>query len=82
LHFLRTTDDEDKFLDFAVNRRGKIIYDTEEKMSAEEKNWDRQLNAYGYLADVIDRMAKGHPINRLGELPPWNWARQTAKLAA
>lgn len=51
-------------------------------MSAEEKNWDRQLNAYGYLADVIDRMAKGHPINRLGELLPWNWARQTAKLAA
>jgi hypothetical protein len=25
------------------------------------------------MADVIDRMAKGHPINRLAELLPWNW---------
>jgi len=31
---------------------------------------------------VIDRMAKGHPINRLADLLPWNWNRQAAKLAA
>lgn len=40
------------------------------------------LDPEAYLADVIDRMAKGHPINRLGELLPWNWERPTAKLAA
>jgi transposase len=31
---------------------------------------------------VIDRMAKGHAINRLAELLPWNWSRQADKLAA
>ncbi len=40
------------------------------------------LDPEAWLADVIDRMAKGHPINRLAELLPWNWNRQAAKLAA
>ena len=40
------------------------------------------LDPEAYLADVIERMAKGHPINRLGELLPWNWNRRTAKLVA
>jgi len=40
------------------------------------------LEPEGYLADVIDRTAKGHPINRLGELLPWNWKNQIASLAA
>lgn len=40
------------------------------------------LDPEAYLADVIDRMAKGHPINRLNELLPWNWERRAAKLAA
>lgn len=35
-----------------------------------------------YLVDVIDRMAKGHPINRPAELLPWNWTQQAVKLAA
>jgi hypothetical protein len=41
-----------------------------------------RLERWAYLADVIDRMAKGHPINRLAELPPWNWRRHADKLAA
>jgi transposase len=40
------------------------------------------LNPEAYLADVIDRMAKGHPINRLAELLPWNWGNATQALAA
>ena len=40
------------------------------------------LDPEAYLAGVIGRMAKRHPINRLGELLPWNWQGQPAKLAA
>jgi transposase len=40
------------------------------------------LNPEAYLADIIDRMAKGHPINRLIELLPWNWNKQAVKVAA
>ena len=40
------------------------------------------LDPEAYLADIIDRMAKGHPINRLAELLPWNWPHPAAKLAA
>lgn len=40
------------------------------------------LDPEAYLADVIDRIAKRHPINRRGELLPWNWHRQPAKMAA
>jgi hypothetical protein len=41
-----------------------------------------RLDPEAYLADVIDRMAKGHPINRLSELLPWNRRQPPAKLAA
>jgi hypothetical protein len=34
------------------------------------------------IADVIDRMAKGHSINRIAELLPWNWRRSGVKLGA
>jgi transposase len=40
------------------------------------------LNPEAYLADIIDRMARGHPINRLSELLPWIWKQQDIKLAA
>lgn len=40
------------------------------------------LDPEAHLADVIDRMAKGHPINRLAELLPWSWSRHADKLAA
>lgn len=39
------------------------------------------INPEAYLADVIDQMAKGHPINRLSELLPWNWMPPSAKMA-
>lgn len=32
------------------------------------------LDPEAYLANIIDRMAKGHPATRLNELLPWNWA--------
>jgi transposase len=32
-----------------------------------------ELNPEAYLADVTDRMARGHPINQLSKLLPWNW---------
>ena len=31
------------------------------------------IEPYAYLRDVLDRMTKGHPANRLDELLPWNW---------
>jgi hypothetical protein len=40
------------------------------------------LDPEAWLADVMDRMAKGHPINRLTELLPWNSKAAPAKLAA
>ena len=38
------------------------------------------LDPEAYLADIIDRMAKGHPINRLSELLPWNRRQQETKI--
>lgn len=32
-----------------------------------------QVEPYGYLADVLQRMIDGHPANRLDERLPWNW---------
>jgi transposase len=40
------------------------------------------LDPEAYLAEIIDRMAKGHPINRLAEFLPWNWKAEPARLAA
>lgn len=31
------------------------------------------VEPFAYLADVLQRMAAGHPTNRLDELLPWNW---------
>lgn len=37
-----------------------------------------RLDPEAYLADVIDRMAKGHPNSRLADLLPWYWKSATA----
>jgi hypothetical protein len=31
------------------------------------------INPQAWLADVLDRIGRGHPINRMDELLPWNW---------
>jgi len=31
------------------------------------------VEPYAYLHDVLRHMVDGHPVNRLGELLPWNW---------
>ncbi len=31
------------------------------------------VNPQVWLADVLDRIGKGHPINRIDELLPWRW---------
>jgi transposase len=37
------------------------------------------LDPHAYLADVIDKMAKGWPRTRLAELLPWQWKAARAK---
>jgi hypothetical protein len=36
------------------------------------------VEPFGYLRDVLERMSNGHPMNRLDELLPWNWERLRA----
>lgn len=31
------------------------------------------VDPHAWLVDVLDRLAKGHTINRIGELLPWAW---------
>ncbi|MGN8119215.1 IS66 family transposase [Labrys sp. 22185] len=31
------------------------------------------VEPYAYLADILQRMVDGHPVNRLDELLPWAW---------
>ena len=31
------------------------------------------VEPYAYLTDILQRMADGHPANRLGDLLPWTW---------
>jgi len=60
----------------AGGERAAILYTVLE--SAKLNGLDPQT----WLSNVIDRLAKGHPINRIGELLPWNCNNQIASLAA
>lgn len=60
----------------AGGERAAILYTVRESAKL------NGLDPEAYLADVIDRMARGHAINRLDQLLPWNWSRQPAKMAA
>ena len=33
------------------------------------------VEPFAYLKDVLERMTEGHPMSRLDDLLPWNWAR-------
>ena len=40
------------------------------------------LEPQAYIADVIEKIAQGWPASRWGELMPWNWQPEPARLAA
>jgi len=33
------------------------------------------VEPFAYFKDVLERMTEGHPMSRLDDLLPWNWAR-------
>ena len=33
------------------------------------------VEPFAYLKDVLERMSNGHPMSRLDDLLPWNWAQ-------
>jgi hypothetical protein len=39
------------------------------------------VEPYGYLKDVLERLAAGHPMSRIGELLPWTWQQKRASIA-
>lgn len=34
------------------------------------------VEPFAYLRDILERMAQGHPMSRLDDLLPWNWAQK------
>ena len=39
------------------------------------------IEPFAYLKDVLECMSNGHPMSRLDDLLPWNWAPSTALAA-
>ncbi len=39
------------------------------------------VEPYAYFRDILERMVHGHPINRIDQLLPWNYASPLAKAA-
>jgi hypothetical protein len=39
------------------------------------------LEPFAYLRDILERMAQGHPINRIDQLLPWKYASPLDKAA-
>ena len=39
------------------------------------------VEPFAYLKDVLQRLSDGHPMNRLDDLLPWNWASSVAVAA-
>jgi hypothetical protein len=39
------------------------------------------VEPFGYLRDVLQRLSDGHPMSRLDDLLPWNWASSVAVAA-
>jgi hypothetical protein len=36
------------------------------------------VEPFAYLKDVLERLSNGHPMSRLDDLLPWNWAPSIA----
>jgi len=36
------------------------------------------VEPFGYLKDLLERLPKGYPMSRLDDLLPWNWAPSNA----
>ena len=60
----------------AGGRRAAVIYTVLETAKL------NGLDPEAYLACILERLAKGHTIDRLDALLPWNQAREHARLAA
>ena len=37
------------------------------------------VEPFAYLKDALERMSNGHPMSKLDDLLPWNWAPSNAK---
>jgi hypothetical protein len=48
LHFCRTTETTSGLMDFAIQRRGQVVIDEQNKFSDEEMRWDAMLERYGF----------------------------------
>ena len=39
------------------------------------------VEPFTYLKDVLERLSNGHPMSRLDDLMPWNWAPRLSAAA-